>query len=193
MGRSLTEQTALKQIRTIFFDRDGVINDVVMRGSSVSSPRTLAEFHIRPDFRELYSNLTRYKLQFFVVSNQPDVSRGFMEDSALVAMTETLSEFKFGEILYCRHDDSDGCACRKPKPGMIGGVLAKYGLEPKEALILGDSHKDVQAGRAAGIGTVLIRRPYNQDSDCQPDYFIDEILQLLQLDGIEFCQDECRR
>jgi D-glycero-D-manno-heptose 1,7-bisphosphate phosphatase len=179
-------RNALRQISTIFFDRDGVINDIVMRGPTVGSPRAVAEFVIRPDFVEFHRQLSRYNLNLFVVSNQPDVSRQVLSESVLSTMTEMLSGFNFREVVYCRHDDSHECSCRKPKPGMIVDLLAKYGLDPKEALLVGDSHKDILAGRAAELCTVMLRRAYNLEDVCAPDFVVNDIRELFEIPDIKF-------
>ncbi len=113
-------------IKTLFLDRDGIINEIVMRDGTVSSPRTVAEFVLRPDFLEFYKRLESTSLTLFVVSNQPDVSRGFIAKDDLEQIVDSMkSRFKFTEILHCIHDDSDACDCRKPKPGMSSGVLER--------------------------------------------------------------------
>lgn len=38
------------------------------------------------------------------------------------------------------------CTC-KPKPGMIEDLITKYGIDQKSSIIIGDSYKDVEAGR----------------------------------------------
>lgn len=171
----------MKQVSTIFLDRDGVINDVVMRGSTVGSPRSLAEFNVRADFEEFHRKLSRFRLNLFVVSNQPDVSRGLLDRCILDSMTTALARFDFRQVVYCVHDDSHGCECRKPKAGMINRLLNEFRLERSHALMIGDSSKDVLAGKAANVPTVLIRRPYNMKADCSPDLIVDDIRELIDL------------
>src|SRR6185437_7759938 len=110
-------------MKNLFLDRDGVINEIVMRGDVVSSPRSLYEFNIRPEFEQFHEELQGRNLNLFVVSNQPDVSRRLLPESILADMTALLDRFAFKEIVYCIHDDSHGCQCRKPKPGMITRLL----------------------------------------------------------------------
>ena len=169
-------------LKTIFLDRDGIINDVVMRGSIVSSPRTIEEFRIREDFRLFYECISRRQYDLFVISNQPDVSRNLLSDEALGHMDDMLrSHFTITEIVYCRHDDVHACPCRKPKPGMISQLLHKYGLEGNEAIIIGDSYKDILAGKAAGIRTIYYRQGYNSTISCEPDFVVDSLTEALEL------------
>jgi D-glycero-D-manno-heptose 1,7-bisphosphate phosphatase len=168
------------QLKTIFLDRDGIINDVVMRDSGISSPRALSEFRITEDFPPLYHRIS--KLNLFVVTNQPDVSRNLLDVGVLNNIhASLLDRFDLREILYCPHDDSANCNCRKPKPGMILSLLDKYGLDAAEAAIIGDSHKDILAGQAAGIRTFYCRRSYSADISCQPDLVVNHLGELLEL------------
>jgi D-glycero-D-manno-heptose 1,7-bisphosphate phosphatase len=168
------------QLKTVFLDRDGIINDVVMRESGMSSPRALSEFRITEDFPQLYERIC--KLNLFVVSNQPDVSRKLLDEEVLNKINESLNgQFAFREIIYCKHDDSFNCECRKPKPGMILQTMNKYSLKAHEAAIIGDSYKDILAGQAAGIRTFYCRRSYNSTISCKPDVIVDGLRELLEL------------
>ncbi|HEY9731610.1 MAG TPA: HAD-IIIA family hydrolase [Drouetiella sp.] len=169
-------------LKTVFLDRDGIINEIVMREGIVSSPRTVEEFTIRPDFIEFYNRLNSSSLRLFVVSNQPDVSRGAIDKTELAKIVDVMNaRFKFTEILHCIHDDSDQCNCRKPKPGMISGFLQNYGLSADEAIIIGDSYKDILAGKAAGIQTVYLQQAYNALGACEPDYVVTRLTEIFSL------------
>ena len=164
-------------IKTVFLDRDGIINQVVMRGTIVSSPRSVAEFQLSEDFPTLYEHI--HGLRMFVVSNQPDVQRGLLSVTALDEFGEILAkQFNFAEIIYCTHDDSARCDCRKPKPGMILSRLHSHGLDADEAVIIGDSYKDILAGQAAGIRTIFCRRSYNSTISCKPDYVVNGLREI---------------
>ena len=173
-------RTVPKKISTIFFDRDGIINDVVMRGTVVGSPRKLDELTIRDDFNSFYQQISQLGLNLFVVSNQPDVARKDLSTDALNLMTEKIETHgTFKEIVYCTHDNDDHCECRKPKPGMILRLLHKYNLAADTALIVGDSHKDILAGSAAGIETVYLLGSYNATIRCEPNTVVSNLNELL--------------
>ncbi|HEY9778026.1 MAG TPA: HAD-IIIA family hydrolase [Planktothrix sp.] len=168
------------RLKTVFLDRDGIINDVVMRASGLSSPRSLGEFRITDDFPQLYNRIS--KLNLFVVTNQPDISRKLLDEDVLQSIHLSLLErFEFREILYCPHDDSFNCHCRKPKPGMILALLEKYGLDAAEAAIIGDSHRDILAGQRAGLRTIYCKRDYNSAVSCAPDLIVEGLIELCSL------------
>ncbi|HEY9715325.1 MAG TPA: HAD-IIIA family hydrolase [Chroococcales cyanobacterium] len=169
-------------LKTLFLDRDGVINDVIMRDGVVSSPRALAEFSIKDEFIDFYNRLTSLSLQTFVVSNQPDVARRLLDRDELRLMTEELKRrFAFTEVIYCMHDNNDGCECRKPKPGMILQTLKQHDLKADESIIIGDSYKDILAGKAAGIRTIYYCQGYNSTVPCEPDYRVSKLIEALSL------------
>jgi D-glycero-D-manno-heptose 1,7-bisphosphate phosphatase len=169
-------------VNTVFFDRDGVINEVVLRAGLVSSPRSFDEFRLRHDFVATFEKIRNRDISFFVVSNQPDVSRGLLSPATLAEMTEALdARFKFKEIVYCLHDNNDQCLCRKPKPGMLNYLVEKYRVDCARAIFIGDSAKDILAGSAAGISTVYLRQKHNQPAGCQPDFFVDSLAEILPI------------
>lgn len=170
-------------IETIFFDRDGIINEVVWRGETVSSPRQFTEFKLRQEFIDFYEAIDNLNLNMFVVSNQPDVARSLLAEKELAMMNELmLKRFRFKEIVYCRHDDAVGCACRKPKPGMLEQLIAKYKIDRHTAIMIGDSWKDIAAGKAAQLRTVYLRQSYNVSMQCQPDIVIENLLDVKTID-----------
>jgi len=145
--------------RAVFFDRDGVLNDLVIRGGVGVSPRRLDDFRLREGAVPAVTRLRSLGLQIFVTTNQPDIARGLMDPQDLEAMTRIVqASFPVDEVLVCPHDDDDGCACRKPKPGMLLELAARWGLSLRESFLVGDSWKDIEAGRRAGCVTILVSR-----------------------------------
>ena len=169
-------------IKNIFLDRDGVVNEVVIREAKVESPRKFIEFKIRQEFKDFYEEIIESDFNLFIISNQPEIARNRMEIKDLDLMTAQLkSEFNFLEISYCLHDNSDNCNCRKPKPGMIINILERYDLLKNESIIIGDSIKDINAGKNAGLITVLLQTDYNKDIDIQADYRINKLTEIFNI------------
>jgi len=121
-------------------------------------------------------------LSLFVVSNQPDIARELLSIGALDQMNEQLkSKFFFNEIVYCMHDNTHNCQCRKPKPGMINEMVSKYRLTTNNAILIGDSEKDILAGQAAGIKTVYLQNEYNPRPRCSPNFVINQLNDMLKI------------
>ena len=167
-------------MKNLFLDRDGIINEIVIRTNKVSSSRMIEEFKIRNEFKNFYNQIKSFPLNIFVVSNQPDIARNLMDKKVLEKINEELlKHFNFTEICYCTHDDKDRCSCRKPKPGLILNLLEKYNLKKEESFIIGDNCKDIIAGQNAGIKTVLLNTSYNNDSQCEPDFKINMLEEVI--------------
>jgi D-glycero-D-manno-heptose 1,7-bisphosphate phosphatase len=166
-------------IRNLILDRDGVINEVIIREGVVSAPWSLDEFKLFDEFVRLHDEAAKRQLKMFVVSNQPDVSRKLLPEEVLQSMTDQLQRFSLTEIFYCRHENHHECTCRKPKPGMIVEILSKYSLRPDETVMVGDSHKDVGAGQGAGVRTIYVRRAYNREFTCKPDFIVDSLDEIM--------------
>lgn len=143
-----------------FLDRDGVLNELVYRGRGAVSPRTIDDFKIRPEAGEAVRTLRLLGLPVLVVSNQPDIARGRMTRAALSEMSAVLrSALSIDDIAVCEHDDCSGCHCRKPAPGLLVQLAESWGVDLKRSFMIGDSWRDVGAGRAAGCYTILIGAP----------------------------------
>jgi len=143
--------------RAVFLDRDGVLNELVMRGGVGVSPRNVADFQLRREALDSVPRLHGLGFQVFVATNQPDIARGLLDPRDLRTMNTILqSALPVQEVLVCPHDDKDGCDCRKPKPGMLLDLARRWELVLSESFLVGDSWKDIEAGRRAGCRTILI-------------------------------------
>lgn len=151
--------------KAVFLDRDGVINEVVFRGSSKPiAPWSLEEFKFIPGIEEPIGELSRMGYLIFVVSNQPDIAKGHVTAALVEEMNRRiLDALPIREILICPHDDGHRCLCRKPKPGMLLDLARRWSVDLDGSFLIGDGWKDMEAGKAAGCRTILIDGSYNKD------------------------------
>lgn len=141
----------------VFLDRDGILNELVLRDGAYLSPRRAEDFKIRPGVADAVARLRAWRLPVLVVSNQPDIRRGLMPREALWRMTDALrAAVPIDDLAVCEHDDDDGCDCRKPKPGLLQQLARRWDVDLGQSFMVGDSWRDVAAGRAAGCWTILI-------------------------------------
>lgn len=148
--------------RTVFLDRDGVINKVIYRDGRPTSPRNIEEFEFEAGVENALKRLRAAGFKLFVVTNQPELARGLLTDEALRLMTDRIvNTLKIDEVRICPHDNDGGCSCRKPRPGMLVELARKYDLSLKESYIVGDTWKDTCAGSSAGCKSIILDRPYN--------------------------------
>jgi D-glycero-D-manno-heptose 1,7-bisphosphate phosphatase len=82
--------------------------------------------------------------------------------------TALLSALPLLEILVCYHDDQDGCACRKPLPGLLLQAAARHTIDLSSSVMIGDRWKDVETGHEAGCATVFIDYGYSEPRPSRP-------------------------
>jgi D-glycero-D-manno-heptose 1,7-bisphosphate phosphatase len=148
-----------RQIQWVFLDRDGTLNIKPARGEYIEHPDELT---LLPGAASAVSVLNRAGLWTAVVTNQRGVALGRMSIEDLDAVHERLRHLLAVEgatldaIYACTHD-TGACRCRKPQPGLL---LRAPGEQPHldfaRAAIVGDSLKDMLAGRRLGLLTVLL-------------------------------------
>lgn len=142
---------------TIFLDRDGVINE--NRSDYVKS---WSEFRFLPGSREAIARLTQAGHHIIVCTNQAGVARGSISIETVHEihrrMVVAISEMggKIEKVYFCPHAKDDECTCRKPRPGMLLKARDELDLDMHNAVFIGDSISDVQAGLAAGIHSILV-------------------------------------
>ena len=104
----------------VFLDRDGVLNEAVVRDGApapaASRRRARAAARRRP--RRARACATPGFL-LVVVTNQPDIARGTHDRGRgrRASTTACAPSSALDDVVVCPHDDADGCACRKPQPG----------------------------------------------------------------------------
>lgn len=141
---------------TVFLDRDGTINEDT---GYVKSP---TEFRLLPGVVEAAVRLKRAGARLVVVTNQSGVARGLIAPAALEAIHERLREdleragAPLDGLYVCPHHPEEGCACRKPKPGLVERAAAELGLDLTAAYVVGDQPRDLQLARRVGARAVLV-------------------------------------
>ncbi len=148
--------------KAVFFDRDGVLNHLVRRDDSFYSPQKFEDFHIVDEAKEVVNLIKEMGFLTIVVSNQPDISRGKLKQSELDQMTDKLFDaLGIDDVFYCTHDDDNDIGCRKPAPGLFYTAQKKYNIDLNKSFMVGDTWKDVDAAKKAGISMILLDKEYN--------------------------------
>ncbi|MFC1608441.1 D-glycero-alpha-D-manno-heptose-1,7-bisphosphate 7-phosphatase, partial [Candidatus Latescibacterota bacterium] len=160
----MTMETVKPQ-RYIFLDRDGVIN--VERGEYTT---TIDQWEWADGVFEGIRQLTDSGFGIIVITNQACIAKGIQTENGLATLHTFMHEGikrEGGHILdvfHCPHTTLDACSCRKPKPGMILQAAGKYPITLSETFMIGDSLRDMEAGRCAGTRTILIDSGPGADS-----------------------------
>lgn len=161
--------------KAVFLDRDGVINLTVFKMGKPRAPYTLEEFSFCPGVEEAVHLLKKKGFLLVVVTNQPDVARGWVSrDSVDLVNNHVSKKLKLPDIRSCFHTDSDRCSCRKPQPGMLLEAALDHHIDLSQSFMVGDRISDIEAGRSAGCRTILITEMDTENS--LPDFIAPSLL-----------------
>ena len=125
-----------------------------------------------PNVGEVLNTLHNLNWLLIVVTNQPDVARGFVDIEEVKKIHDfLLEEFPvIDDIRCCMHDEGDGCDCRKPFPGMLLQAAQKFEINLAESFMVGDRWRDIEAGKNAGCKTIYIDYGYDEKKPVDWDY-----------------------
>ena len=136
----------------VLFDRDGtLIEDVPYNGDP-------ARVEPMPGAMEALIRLRRADVPVAVVTNQSGVAKGLLTPDEMDQVNARVEELlgPFDAWAICVHDDSDGCTCRKPAPGLVIRAAAVLDVSPRDCVVVGDIGRDMEAARAAGARGILV-------------------------------------
>jgi HAD superfamily hydrolase (TIGR01662 family) len=139
----------------VLFDRDGtLIVDVPYNGDP-------DQVEPMPGVRAALDRLRRAGLRLGVVTNQSGLARGRFTDDQLAAVNRRVEQLlgPFDTWQICPHDDTAGCRCRKPEPGLVEAAAAELGVAGHRCVVIGDIGHDMTAALAAGAAGVLVPTP----------------------------------
>ncbi len=181
--------------RAIFLDRDGTINRYI---GFLTKPQ---QMELLDGVAEAIKAINGSSYLSIVVTNQPVIARGDCTVQELNAIHQRL-ETLLGEqgayiddLYYCPHHPHSGyegeiselkieCNCRKPKIGMIEAAATKYNINLYDSFMVGDTLRDIQAGRNAGLKSILLNK-HDSDRDykysCMPDAECDNLLDAVSM------------
>lgn len=132
--------------KTLYLDKDGVINKTIYRNNKISSPQNAEEIIFNPEVE--YLNLIKRKLNFnlILISNQPDITRGYLSKNFLDIMMKKITfKIDFDKVFICPHIKTQICQCRKPKNQMFRYYRMKNKNCLKKEYFIGDQLTDNMA------------------------------------------------
>jgi D-glycero-D-manno-heptose 1,7-bisphosphate phosphatase len=146
-------------LKTVFLDRDGVINRKMPEGQYVTGWQ---HFELLPGVPEAIARLNQAGLRVLVVTNQRGIALGLYTAEDVRHIHARLQEelaahgARIDGFYFCPHDKRE-CNCRKPLPGLFEQAQVDFPeIAPATSLIIGDSLSDIEFGRNLGMRTVFI-------------------------------------
>lgn len=176
--------------RAVFLDRDGTI----IRDADYLTQ--LDEIEILPGVPEALRRLKRAGYLLLVVTNQSAVARGWLTEHNLRRIHRELQsrlaerDAEVDGFYYCPHLPdgaverySGECECRKPKPGMLLEAAADRDVDLSRSWMIGDSERDVEAGRRAGCRTILLAGTNSGQADATAGHLLEAVDIILRRDA----------
>lgn len=159
LDRLAATERFLRFAPAVILDRDGVLNVRPPKAQYVTTPD---EFVWKDGALEALRLFAQAGWRTFVVSNQAGIARGAMThddlDAVHARMLRDVAQAggRIDGIYVCPHGWDDGCACRKPKPGMLLAAQREHDLDLTRTTFVGDDERDAIAAAAAGAPSVLV-------------------------------------
>lgn len=145
-------------MKTIFLDRDGVINE------------DFGYVHQWKDFKFIEGSLkalqllTKNNFHIIIVTNQAGIAKGLYNEIDFKHLTSEFLNFcvnnkvKILDTFFCPHHIdgvipkySIACSNRKPESGMFLKASKLYDIDMKSSIMVGDNITDILASVNAGI------------------------------------------
>lgn len=170
--------------QAVFLDRDGTLNE---ENGLIRDPDALS---LIPGAALAVQRLNQGGWLSIVATNQPVIARGEVSETGLERIHARLDHLLgvdgayLDVIRYCPHHPDSGfpgevaalkvpCGCRKPEPGLLTDAIRDFGIDPARSWMVGDATTDIEAGRRAGVKTILVRTGWagrDGKSAIEPDY-----------------------
>jgi len=148
----------------VFLDRDGTV---------IAHEHHLADAALVRVLPEAAEGIRRLRAAGFVavvVTNQSVIGRGLLDEPGLAAIHDAMArqlarfEAAVDAIHFCGHapagedEERSEHPDRKPAPGMLLRAASELGIDLSASWMVGDSLRDILAGRNAGCrGCILVR------------------------------------
>ena len=153
----------------VVLDRVGTINKYV------GFLRNIDDFELIDGVSDAIKKINQSGYLAIVVTNQPVIARGEVSWEELNEIHKKMATLlgkdgAYVDAIYiCPHHPDKGfegerpeykidCDCRKPKPGLLLQAAKDYNIDLSQSIMIGDSDRDVEAGKAAGCKSVKIEQ-----------------------------------
>ncbi|MDD4928572.1 MAG: D-glycero-beta-D-manno-heptose 1,7-bisphosphate 7-phosphatase [Gallionella sp.] len=144
-------------MKLIILDRDGVIN--MDSDQFIKNP---AEWQAIPGSLAAIARLNQADYRVVVATNQSGVGRGLFDMPTLNAIHDKMHKecalvgARIDAVFFCPHTAEAHCRCRKPKPGMLEEIAARYNINLAGVPVVGDSLRDLLPAAELGASPYLV-------------------------------------
>ncbi|KYP96979.1 D,D-heptose 1,7-bisphosphate phosphatase [Sodalis-like endosymbiont of Proechinophthirus fluctus] len=177
-----------QSVSAIFLDRDGTIN------ADNGYVHKIDDFQFIDGVIEAMQELKKMGFALAVVTNQSGLARGLFSEEQFIRLTEWMDwsladrDVELDVIYFCPHHPQAAvealrqeCDCRKPKPGMLLDAQSHLHIDIASSYMVGDKLNDMLAGKAAGVGTLVLvnsGKAVTEQASAAADWVIDSLAAL---------------
>jgi len=174
----------VKNNKAIFLDRDGTLNKAYkIKKNKKRPPYSFEELKIYKDINILNYFAKSYFL--IITTNQPDIKKKKQKRIFNNLINKKIkNKISIKKIYSCECLEIEkNCKCYKPRNGMIKLAEKKFGINLKKSYVIGDSWRDIGAGKKSGCTTILINRDkkITRMNKYRPDFTIKNLFSLKKI------------
>ncbi len=167
--------------KAIFFDRDGtLIKTFISKKNKPIAIKKIKDFRLLKNTKKVVKKLSN-KYKIFVITNQPDVARGKNLKKNVININNRLKYILDIDEVYTSFSKNDKNYFRKPNPGLIFLAKKKYKINLNKSFFIGDTDKDIIAGKKGNCKTILIKKKYNKSHASKPDFIVKNFKEILNI------------
>ena len=144
MGKSSLIKINKSKFKCVFLDRDGVINDVILKNGNPHPPINLQGVKILKNVNKSLISLKKSGFYLAVITNQPDVSRKITTKKQVEAINNyIMSKLPLDEINTCFHDNFHNCQWKTSARNDIR--CCRKNIDLTKSFMIGDRNGDIEA------------------------------------------------
>ena len=155
----------MNKLKTVFLDRDGVINKE--RNDYVKS---ISELEIFPNVAKNVELLKNAGFLVVIITNQSAINRGLITHEMVHKIHGSIQNHlkKNGTCVdgffYCPHKPDENCICRKPKSGLLNKAILELNIDVNSSWMIGDNDSDIEASTSIGCKAIKIDNNFSLDN-----------------------------
>ncbi len=155
----------MNKLKTVFLDRDGVINKE--RNDYVKS---ISELEIFPDVAKNIELLKNAGFLVVVITNQSAINRGLITHEMVNQIHSSIQNYLKANgtyvdgFFYCPHKPDENCICRKPKSGLLNKAILELNIDVNSSWMIGDNDSDIEASTSIGCKAIKIDNNFSLDN-----------------------------
>jgi D-glycero-D-manno-heptose 1,7-bisphosphate phosphatase len=148
-------------VRLVLLDRDGtIVAEPPVGHRYLEAP---SQVRLLPGVLEAIAALNDAGVVVAVITNQRGIATGVVTAGTVRAIHDRIADLlapraHVDDWFVCPHDVRR-CDCRKPAPGLVLAALARFGVPPEAAVVVGNAESDLAAGAAAGVAGIGVGTP----------------------------------